>query len=263
MSSIKEKLTNMFSKVMAGTVTREEGTMLINHLVKEDPAGTVNELAYLVENPPPGVFQKTILHTIALARNKAFFGIMVSCLEHKNEEVSALAAQELAKLRTAEARQTLTEHLDSESYQVRKASALAISEGLADGTEVLKNHILRSSEPFYRLTSAQALGRSGKKGVEALLSVMMSGNQGAMSTAAEVLVAEAEEVDQSEVSSVFDALMVAGDRKDSQSIIELLKVVGALKGKAGGFEGFVLAFADYPSEIVRNEAQNALKMIRS
>ena len=84
MSSIKEKLTNMFLKVMAGTVTREEGTMLINHLAKEDPSGTVSELAYLVENPPPGVFQKTILHTISLARNKAFFGIMISCLEHKN-----------------------------------------------------------------------------------------------------------------------------------------------------------------------------------
>ena len=51
MSSIKEKLTNMFEKVMAGTVTREEGTMLLNHLVREDPAGTVAELALLIENP--------------------------------------------------------------------------------------------------------------------------------------------------------------------------------------------------------------------
>jgi len=263
MSSIKEKLTNMFSKVMAGTVTREEGTMLINHLVKEDQAGTVSELAYLVENPPPGVFQKTILHTIALARNKAFFGIMVSCLEHRNEEVSALAAQELAKLRTAEARETLIEHLDSESYHVRKSSAQAIGEGFADGAEVLKEHVLSHPEPFYRLTSAHALLKAGKKGVDALLSVMASGNQGAMSTAAEVLVAEADTMDQPEVARVFDALMVAGDSKDSQSIVELLKVVAALKGKAGGFEGFVLAFADYPSEVVRGAAQAALKMIRS
>ena len=44
MSSIREKLTNMFSKVMAGTVTREEGTMLINHLAREDLAETVREL---------------------------------------------------------------------------------------------------------------------------------------------------------------------------------------------------------------------------
>jgi len=263
MSSIKEKLTNMFSKVMAGTVTREEGTMLINHLVKEDQAGTVSELAYLVENPPPGVFQKTILHTIALARNKAFFGIMVACLEHRNEEVSVLAAQELAKLRTAEARETLVEHLDSESYHVRKSSAQAIGEGFADGVEVLKDHVLRHPESFFRLTSAHALLKSGKKGVDALLSVLMSGNQGAMSTAAEVLVAEADSLDQSEVSRVFDALMVAGDSKDSQSIVELLKVVAALKGKAGGFEGFVLAFADYPSDMVRGAAQAALKMIRS
>jgi hypothetical protein len=60
MSSIREKLTNMFSKVMAGTVTREEGTMLLNHLAKEDQAGTVTELAALIETPPPGVFLKTL-----------------------------------------------------------------------------------------------------------------------------------------------------------------------------------------------------------
>lgn len=261
--SIREKLTNMFSKVMAGTVTREEGTMLLNHLAKEDPAGTVNELSALIETPPPGVFQKTILHTVALARNKAFFSIMVSCLEHKNEEVSVLAAQELAKFKSADARDTLTEHLDSDVYHVRKASAAAIVEGFADGAEVVKGHMLRRSEPFYRLTSAQALARSGKKGLEALLSVMASGNQAAMMTAAEALISGSGELEQDDVQKVIDALMTAGDRKDSHSIVEMLKVVAALKGKASGFEGFVLAFADYPSETVRQEAQNALRMIRS
>ncbi|MDP2690278.1 MAG: hypothetical protein Q8P48_09225, partial [Deltaproteobacteria bacterium] len=77
MSGEREKLANMFTKVMAGTVTREEGTMLINHLAKEDMASTVSELSYLMENPPPGVFPKTILHTIALSRNKAFHDIMI------------------------------------------------------------------------------------------------------------------------------------------------------------------------------------------
>lgn len=261
--SIKEKLANMFSKVMAGTVTREEGTMLINHLAKEDQAGTVKELASLIETPPPGVFQKTILHTIALARNKAFFDIMVSCLEHRNEDVSVLAAQELAKTKSADARDTLTEHLDSDVYHVRKASALAMVEGFADGVEVVKGHLLRRSEPFYRLTSAQALAKSGKKGVESLISLMSSGNHGAMMTAAEVLINGCSDMEQGDVQMVFDALLNAGDRKDSLAIVELLKVVAALKGKAGGFEGFVLAFTDYPSELVRREAQNALKKIRS
>lgn len=261
--SIREKLANMFSKVMAGTVTREEGTMLINHLAKEDQAGTVKELSSLIETPPPGVFQKTILHTVALARNKAFFSIMVSCLEHKNEEVSVLAAQELAKLKSVDARGTLAEHLDSDVYHVRKASAVAIVEGFPDGVEAVKGHMLRRSEPFYRLTSAQALLKSGKKGVEALLSLMSSGNHGAMMTAAETLISGSGDMEQGDVQMVIDALLTAGDRKDSHTIVELLKVVAALKGKAGGFEGFVLAFSDYPSESVRREAQNALNMIRS
>ena len=52
MRSTREKLAHMFSKVMAGTVTREEGTMLLNHLVKEDLAGTIKELAYLIDYRP-------------------------------------------------------------------------------------------------------------------------------------------------------------------------------------------------------------------
>ncbi len=261
--SIREKLTNMFSKVMAGTVTREEGTMLINHLAKEDPTGTVTELSALIETPPPGVFQKTILHTVALARNKVFFGIMVSCLEHKDEEVSVLAAQELAKFKSAESRDTLTEHLDSDIYHVRKASAAAMAEVFADGVEVVKNHVLMRSEPLYRLTSALALAKAGKKGMDALLSVMSSGNHAAMMTAAEALSAVSEDLEQGDVQKVIDALMMAGDRKDAHTVVEILKVVAALKGKASGFEGFVLAFADYPSEPVRQEAQNTLRMIRS
>lgn len=263
MSSIKEKLNNMFSKVMAGTVTREEGTMLINHLAKEDQAGTVKELMFLIDNPPPGVFPKTILHTVALSRNKAFFNIMIACLEHKNEDVSILAAQELAKLKTGDAKEVLTEHLDSEAYHVRKASAIALVQGFVDGIELVRDHLLKHREPFYRLTSAQALLKAGKKGVDSLLSILSSGQGGPMATAAEALAAGSRDLDQNDIPRIFDALMTAGDRKDAQSIIELLKVAGALKGKASGFEGFVLAFADYPSEPVRKEAQNALKMIRS
>ena len=99
--------------------------------------------------------------------------------------------------------------------------------------------------------------------MESLLSLMSSGNHGAMMTAAEALISGSSDLEQGDVQMVFDALLTAGDRKDSHSIVELLKVVAALKSKASGFEGFVLAFTDYPSESVRREAQNALNMIRS
>src|SRR4030067_1863098 len=137
MSGEREKLTNMFSKVMAGTVTREEGTMLINFLAREDLTSTVMELAYLIENPPPGVFAKTILHTIALSRNKAFNNIIVKGLEHKNEDVSLLAAGELAGLKTADARDVLVEHLGSDVYHVRKVSAAALVQGFSEGGDIV------------------------------------------------------------------------------------------------------------------------------
>lgn len=262
MSSIREKLTNMFSKVMAGTVTREEGAMLINHLAKEDLAETVKELTYLIDNPPQGVFSKTILHTIALSRNRGLYSIMVEGLEHKNEDVSILAAQELARLKTSEAKDVLAEHLNSEAYHVRKASAIALAQGFADGFEILKEHILASTEPFYRSTSAQALVKGGRRGVETLIALLNSNNAGAMATAAEALISGASDFSDENIPRIFDALMLAGDRKEAQSIVELLKIAGSLKGKAKGFEGYVMAFEDYPSDPVRREAINALKQIR-
>lgn len=263
MSSIREKLSNMFSKIMAGTVTREEGTMLLNHLAKEDLAETMKELSYLIDTPPPGVFPKTILHTIALSRNKAFNNIIIASLDHKNEDVSILAAQELARLKTSEAEDVLVEHLNSEVYHVRKASALALVQGFSEGCEILKDHILKHKEPFFRLTSAQALIKAGKKGMEVLLSILSSGNEPAMVSIAEALVSAGKDLSSEDVPRIFDALMTAGDRKDNQSIVELLKVAGALKGRARGFEGYVRAFEDYPFAPVRTEAQNALKQIKA
>jgi len=262
MSSIREKLTNMFSKVMAGTVTREEGTMLINHLAKEDLPETARELSYLIEVPPPGVFSKTILHTIALARNKGFNNILVASLDHKNEDVSILAAEELARLKTTEAREVLVEHLTSDVYHVRKASAVALTQ-FPDGLEILKQYILSHNEPFYRLTAAQALIRAGKPGIEALLTVLNSGNDAAVVSIAEALITAAKDLAVSEIPKLFEALMMAGDRKDTQAILGLLKVAGSLKGKAKGFEGYIMAFEDYPVEPVRKEAREAIKMIQS
>jgi len=263
MNSIKEKLTNMFEKVMAGTVTREEGTMLLNHLVREDPAGTVAELALLIENPPAGVFPKTIIHTIALARNKAFYEIMIESLAHKSEDVSVLAAEELARLRTNEAREVLSEHLNSEIEHVRKASAAALVQGFSEGPELVKQHMAGHADPFYRLTSAQGLLLGGKKGVSALLNMLATGTGGVIVTAAEALMTAPDKLEDSDIPGVFEALMNAGDRKDAQSAIELLKVAGSLNGRAKGFESFIQAFADYPFEAVKVEAERALRNIRS
>lgn len=263
MRSTRDKLAHMFSKVMAGTVTREEGTLLLNHLVKEDLAGTIKELAYLIDYPPPGVFPKTILHTIALSRNKAFYNIMVGSLEHKNEEVSILAAQELARLKTSEAKVVLVEHLSSEVYHVRKASAIALVEGFAEGIDIVRRHLMDQAEPFYRSTSALALLTGGRKGMDALLAILNSGEPGPVSTAAETVMGATSRLDAGDIPKVFEALMLAGDRKDSRTIIELLKVATALGGRARGFDGYVQAFVDYPSDAVRNEAVDALRVIRA
>ena len=264
MNSVRDKLSNMFTKVMVGTVTREEGTMLINHLVKEDHEGTLKELSYLIENPPTSVFPKTILHTIALTRNKAFFNIMVSSLEHKNEEVSVFAAQELARLGTGEAKDVLVEHINSDIYHVRKASAAALAEIFgAEGAEILRKHISFHGEPFYRLTSALGLLMAGRRGVEALVEIVSTGSPDAVATAAEAISRSPAPIGDGDIPMIVEALLKAGDGKEVPAIIALLKAIGSFRGRAQRYSGYVLAFADYPFKEVRTEAEHAMSQLKS
>ena len=264
MDSIRARLTNMFSKIMAGTVTREEGAMLISHLVRDNRVETIQELSYLMKNPPQHVFPKTILHTVALARNKALFDLMVSSLNHKDEEVAVLAAAELAKLRTNEARDVLRENLISEAYHVRKASATALAQGFGEeGIEILRVHVIAHKEPFYRLTSAQGLLGAGRTGMETLLSILDTARSGVLSSVAEAIATtKGEELRDEDIPRVVDALSRAGDRGDTPAIVELLKVIALFRGRAGKYEGYVAAFVDNSSESVRREAQKARIQIK-
>ena len=93
--------------------------------------------------------------------------------------------------------------------------------------------------------------------------MLATGTGGVVVTAAEALMTEPDKLEDSDIPGVFEALMNAGDRKDDQSAVELLKVAGSLKGRAKGFESFIQAFADYPFEAVKEEAERALQNIRS
>jgi HEAT repeat protein len=262
MGEIRHKLMNMFSKVMAGTVSREEGAMLINHIVKEDEQGALRELSFLINNPPPNVYQKTILHSIALARNKAFFPLMVAALDHKNEDVAIFAANELARFRTDEAKDIIVDHLDSEAYHVRKASACALAQIFGnDGMDILKGHILSHSEPFYRATSAHGLLSAGKNGIEVLVEILSAGGPEAVSSAAEAIGSAGVALKKQDRKRIIDALLAAGDRQDTESIIGLLKAVASFRIKAKSYEGYVRAFEDHPSESVRSEARITLGKI--
>jgi len=264
MNSFVDKLTAMFSKIIAGTVSREEGAILINHLVKENRHDTISSLSYLIENPPRNVFQKTMLHTIALARNKALFDIIADSVASQNEDVSAMAASELARLGTEGAKRTLIKNLDNDTYHVRRSAAVALAEDYGDeGLKILKDHILSHDEPFYRATSAQGLAATGDKGIAALFDILRTDIPGPVFSAAEAIAGIAgEEINEGHIQTAMEALMQAGDRKDMPLVVELLKVVALFKQNALKYEAFITAFADDTSESIRLEAQKTLHAIR-
>jgi len=262
MNPFIDKLTVMFAKIIAGTVSREEGAILINHLVKENRDETINSLAYLIENPPRNVFQKTMLHTIALARNKALFSIIAESVQSQNEDVSFMAASELARLRTDVAKRTLIENLDNDTYHVRRSAAIALAEDYGEeGLKILKDHILSHEEPFYRATSAQGLAATGDRGISALFELLRADKPGPVFSAAEAIAGIEKEIEESHLPVAMEALMRAGDRRDMPLVVELLRVVPLFKNKALKYEAFITAFADDRSESIRLEAQKTLHKI--
>ncbi len=263
MNPFIERLTIMFSKIIAGTVSREEGAILINHLVRENRDDTIRSLAYLIENPPRNVFQKTVLHTIALARNKALFRIMAESIHSKDEDVSLMAASELARLRTEDAKQTLIDNLDHDTYHVRRSAAVALAEDYGeDGFEILKRHILAHEEPFYRATSAQGLAAAGRGGVSVLFSILASNASGPGLSAAEAIAELEDQIEERHLPVAVEALMRAGDNRDIPLVVELLRVVALFRDKALRYEAFITAFAGDSSESIRIEARKALHRIR-
>ncbi len=263
MSTTKEQLYTVFTKISGGTVSREEGSMLLNDLVRSDEAETVKELEYLLENPPQNVHKKTVFHTMVLARNKAYIPLIAKALDNQDEELVVVAAEELSRLHTDEAEGLLLAHLDSDAYHTRKASAEAFAQGFgAKGIRLLKQHVLENTEALFRYTSALALLHAGHNGMTALIEILSCGKEGPVNSVAEVLVKAPEDLLANELRQLIDVLMLAGDRDDPVSIIGLLKVISSLGGRAASYEDFILAFEDNISGLVRDEVGRTMAAIR-
>lgn len=263
--SIRDQIVAMFLKIAAKTISREEGTLLLNDLVR---GGINNKMEVfrvildLCQKPPKDVYVKTMFHTVALAKNPAFTKILEVGLEHKNEEISIVCADGLANLGNDEARDSLTSHLINDSYHVRKASGDVLIKGWGKmGIKLVVANGLSHPETYYRYTAALSLVRSGKAGVSALLEVFVSNNMNAIQSAAEALSEFEKVVGKEDVPKLVHALEAAVANKHSNAVISLLKLLGTMKDKVSGFEEHIAVLMDHDYELVRVAAHNALASV--
>ncbi|MBI5888160.1 MAG: hypothetical protein HZB82_05550 [Deltaproteobacteria bacterium] len=264
MASIREQLENLFAKILQGTVTREEGTMLINSLARKNPEETIAEISDLINNPPQNMTPQVVFQTIAITRNRKFFDVLTATLDHKDEAVSIFACEELATYFKEESKFVLEEHLNNESYNVRKSSAVTLQKIFGDeGINVLVRHILAkdSKSHYHRLTSAEGLLKAGKKGVDAMIKILNSGNSGAIVTIADVLGGVSKQIGDEDVPKIVDALINAGDAGDFDAVVALLKTIASLGPRVKPFEWYVRAYEDNANPAVAAGAKATLNAI--
>lgn len=263
--SLRDQIVTMFLKIAARTISREEGTLLLNDIVRgniNNKIEVVRTILDLCQKPPKDVYVKTVFHTIALAKNPVFTKILEVGLEHKNEEISIVCADGLANLGNDEARDSLTQHLTNDSYHVRKASGDVLIKGWGRmGVKLVVANGLSHPETYYRYTAALSLARGGKAGISALLEVFISNNMNAIQSAADAFSEFENVVGKEEVPKLAHALEAAVANKHSNAVIALLKLLGAMKGKVSGFEEHIAVLMDYNYEPVRIAAHNALASI--
>lgn len=263
MPNVKEQLSNMFVKVMSGTVTEEEGTFLINSLAKTNGQETVDAVASLINEPPQHITPQKVFHTVAITRNRKFFDILTATLDHRDEEVSIYACEELATYFRGEAKFVLEEHLNSEAYHVRKSSAITLVKVFGgEGIAALKRHILEHNSHYHMLTSCEALMQAGEHGISALVDMLNSDNAEALSTISEVLAPLAAKVSDQDVPKIVDALTRAGDANNSPAIIGLLKVIASFGKRVKQYEWWVRAYEDHHDSSVAAEAKRTSEALR-
>lgn len=254
----------MFVKMNAGNVTMEEGAMLINSLAKKEGQEVVKVFMGLIHKTPQGLMPQRVFTTLAMTKNRLFFDVLTSTLEHKDEEVSLYACEEIAKYFKNEIKYVLTDHLNSDVYNVRKVTANTIVKIYGEeGIQMLKNHIITRDEHYHRLTSAEAVIKLGRKGIDVLVELLNSETPGAVMTAAEALTVVVPQLTDDDLNKTVNALLLAGDTKNIQGIISLLKMIAAFGAKASKFDGYVQAYMDYPDEAVSLEAKTTIKAIKS
>ncbi len=263
--SMETKIEAMFHKISSKTITREEGALLLNDLLKRstDKSTLHRIIRDFCQKPPSDVLVKTIFHTVALANNLEFEPILEASLDHENEEVSIVSAEGLARFKSDKAKNALVCHLDNDVYHVRKASGSVLIRGWGnEGISLVVTQGLFHPDLYVRETAASLLAGSGKRGISALIDIMETKNLDAIQSAAEALLEVRIGVtEKDQVRKMVHALTLADSGKQSHTVITLLKLLATLKEHVGGFEEYIAVLLSHDSEMVRQAARRTLSSL--
>jgi hypothetical protein len=259
------KVEAMFRKISLKTITREEGALLLNDLVKQSTGkSTLHQIIRdFCQKPPNDIPVKTIFHTVALANNPEFEPILQAGLDNENEEVSIVSAEGLARFKSDKAKNVLTRHLNSKAYHVRQASGnVLIRWWGSEGISLVVAQGLFHPDKHVRKTAATLLAGNGKRGISALIDIMVTDNLDAIQSAAEALL-EAKIIiaEKNQVRKIVHALTTADSGKESHTVITLLKLLATQKEKVIGFEEYIAVLLSHDSDQVRQAAGRTLSSL--
>ena len=261
---LKDKITAMMLKVAAKTVSREEGAMYLNDLMRcsRDKSKLQRVLLELGQSPPSLVLAKTIFHVISLTYNVAFVQSLEAGLKHADEEVCIFSAEGLARYKSDMARDTLLRHLVDDLYHIRKASAgVLVKFWGKEGIRLVVAHGLHHHDLYIRDTAASVLVNAGAPGISALLDVIESDDMDAVGSAIEALMPAWRRLKKEHIPILIHALETSTISRQSTKIIALLNLLALLKESLSGYEEYLAILLSETYEPVRQAARQTLNAI--
>jgi HEAT repeat protein len=263
-NDLKDKITAMMLKVAAKTVSREEGALYLNDLMRHSQDKNILQrvLLALGQAPPSLVLAKTLFHVISLTNNEVFAQSLEAGLKHADGEVRVFSAEGLARFKNDLARDTLLRHLVDDSYHVRKASAkVLVNRWGKEGIRLVVTHGLHHPDLYIRDTAASVLASAGAPGISALLEVIESDNMDAVQSATEALIPVWSSLKKEHVPKLIHALETAVISGQSTGIIALLKLLALLKGFLSGFEEYLAILLNETYWPVQEAARQTLNAV--
>jgi len=261
---LKDRISVMLQKIATKTVSREEGAMFLNDLMRhsKNKSEILAMILELGQTPPSRVLAKTVYHVLSLTNNTDFARILEAGLEHADEEVCIFSAEGLARYKNDSARNTLLRHLLDTSYHARKASAKVLLKYWGkEGIRLVVAHGLHHQDLYIRVTAASVLADAGAPGLAALLEVMESDDMPAIQSAAEALIPFSTSLKKEDVPKLIHALETAVAARQPTTVVALLKLFVVLKELLSGFEEYLAILLNDTFEPVRQSARQALNAV--
>jgi hypothetical protein len=268
----KIKVASALKKIASGTVTLEEGAVLLNDLERSSAdKDELNALFLeLYRALPQETHGKIFLHIIALTKNPHFENMLAAGLDHPDENTAPAILAGMAGYKDDQARGALKRQLAHPLPRVRKlAGEIIIRKWGTEGVNLVVANGLCSEDQDIVNSACIVLSDCGVTVAPIVIDAMQTMNMASLRASAKLLLDMKESmdiedhIDKDRVATLVQVMDRVAGNKQPNLIITMLELLGLLKNKLAGHEDAIAAFLNVEHSTIKLVSHKVLSAINT